>query len=128
METKQKNQAIPQQDITWLDTEAKEIQAQNNVGTTYEKLPSLKLSEGVITEIKIDFSKPFQKWNTTNAKGQPVVKAIIPVEHEGEKKIFWLSTRNPIYSDLVTLGRAGLTTVKITQTGSQAATRYIILK
>lgn len=128
METKQINQKIPEQTIKWLDEEAKELNTQNNAGTTYEKLPALKLSENVVAEIKIDFSKPFQKWNTTNTKGQPITKAILPVEHEGEKKIFWVNVRNPIYSELVTLGRAGFSTIKITQIGTQAATRYVILK
>jgi len=94
---------------------------------TYEKLPALKFEKDKLTEIEIDFSKPFEKYNTEN-NGKPITKAIIPCKHNGEKKIFWLNQKNPLFRKLIELGKKGLTKVKIIQTGAQAETRYSIIE
>lgn len=122
---KKQNTTIPEQTITWLDMEAKEI---NNTTTDYEKLPAVKFEENKMTEVKVDFGKPFQKYTTTNLKGQQVTKAIIPVECNGEKKIFWLNVKNPIYQEIILSGRAGFNNFKILQTGTMEKTKYIIVK
>lgn len=113
------------EDFAWLDDEIAANGA-NTIGN-YEKLPSLKLIENKITDIEIDFSKPFDKWNVTN-NGKEVTKAIISVKHDGEKKSFWLNVKNPIYKDIIRLGRAGKKKFRIMQTGTQATTKYILVE
>jgi len=123
---KQDKQELPySEDFAWLDNEI-EATGANNSGN-YEKLPSLKLVENKITNFEIDFSKPFDKWNTIN-NGKEVTKAIIPVKHEGERKSWWVNLKNPIYKDIIKLGKKGQTKFKIMQTGSQATTRYILVE
>jgi hypothetical protein len=108
---------------SWLEDEAKEFNTRNN----YEELPSLKLTPNVIAEVSIDFSKPFDKW-VGEANGKPVVKKIIPVTVAGTRLLWWLNVKNPVYKELITLGAAGQTTFKILQTGTQANTKYVLVK
>lgn len=115
---------MTEQTANWIDEETK-IMGSGFVG---EKLPALKLEQGKITTLTIDFTKPFETYHTTNVKGQEVVKAIIPVVHNKENKVFWLNKRNPLYRELLNEGKKGITTFKITQTGTQADTKYQILK
>jgi hypothetical protein len=119
METKEQNQTK-----LWIEQELK--QTQQNTPTTFDKLPPLKLEEGKITEIVIDVSKPFEKYNTDN-NGKPVTKAIIPVTHNGEKKTFWLNQKNPIYPQILARLKEGKTNFKIVQTGTQASTKYLLV-
>jgi hypothetical protein len=107
---------------TWREEEAKEITTRAN----YEELPSLKLQPNVITEIVIDFSKPFEKWTGNDAKGQPITKKIIPCSVNGVRMNFWLNVKNPIYAEIIKA--QGQTTFKILQTGTQAKTQYQIVK
>lgn len=111
-------------DLEWLNDEAKNTQQQTG---GFDKLPALKLEENKIAEIEIDFSTAFQKYNTENS-GKPVTKAIIPVTHEGIKKNFWCNIRNPLYHELIEAGRNGQQKFKILQTGTQANTKYILVK
>jgi hypothetical protein len=111
------NTEIKQTNLSWID---EELKTPNK--PTYEQMPSLKLQPNKITEIEIDFSSPFKKWIDKNAK---ITKAIIPVRTvAGEKMIFWLNTRNPLYHQLCEKGKTGQTKFKIVQTGTQADTRY----
>jgi hypothetical protein len=91
-------------------------------------LPSLKFEENHIVEIEIDFTTPFQKYTTTNHKGQPITKAIIPVKLGNEKQNWWLNTKNPIYREVVKLGKEGVRKFKVLQTGTQANTKYVLVK
>jgi len=113
-----------QTNISWLEDESKLIAT----GTNIERLPNLKLEENKISEVTIDFSKPFQTWNGQDAKGKDVAKAIIPVTHEGVKKHFWLNKKNPLYSALINEGKAGKTVFKILQTGNQQLTKYVLVQ
>jgi hypothetical protein len=81
-----------------------------------------------IYDIIIDISKPFEKYNTTNTKGQNITKAIIPILHNQEKKIWWLNTKNPTYKELLQEIRQGRTKFKVIQVGNQADTRYNIIR
>lgn len=93
-----------------------------------ERLPALKLEQGKITEIKVDFSRAFDKWRTTNNKGVEIVKAIIPVTIKGEKMIWWLNTKNPVYREILKEGKEENDTFKVIQIGSQADTKYQVVK
>jgi len=88
----------------------------------------LKLTENKIEVIEIDFSKPFETYNTTNQKGQNITKAIIPVLHNGTEKIFWLNKKNPLYREILQKGKEGARLFKILQTGSQASTKYVLIE
>jgi len=105
----------------WLEDESKELNTNTNFG---EKLPALKLEAGKIVEFTVDFSQPFNKW-IDNSNG--TVKKIIPVTHKGEKKNLWLNVKNPLYVQLIEAGKNGQTTFKVSTTGTQKETRYMIV-
>jgi len=107
----------------WLDEEAKQFTNQ----ATYEDLPSLKLQPNVIAEITIDFSKPFDEW-TGEQNGKTIKKKIIPVTLAGTRMVWWLNVKNPIYKDLIQAGKSGQTSFKVLQTGTQALTKYVLVK
>jgi len=107
----------------WLDAEAEQFKQQ----VTYEELPSLKLTPNVIADITIDFSKPFQEWVGEN-NGKTVTKKIIPIILQGQKMVWWLNIKNPIYKDIIHAGKAGTTSFKVLQTGTQQNTKYVIVK
>jgi len=104
----------------WLKKEAEKMKDEVFDG---ERLPALKLEENKIAELEIDFSKPFEVW--TSDEG--VIKKIIPVTFKGEKLVWWLNVKNPIYGQIVRKGLAGLTKVKVLQTGTQKNTKYTLI-
>lgn len=107
----------------WLGEEAKQLTEHKD----YEELPSLKLVPNVVTEITIDFSKPFEKWMGDN-NGKPVTKKIVPVTVNGTRMNWWLNIKNPVYTDIIKLGVVGQTVFKVLQTGTQANTKYVLVK
>ena len=111
----------------WIAEEKAELGTQTE--TVYEKLPALKLEENKVTEITIDLNEKFQTYDTTNMKGEPVKKAIIPVLHNGEKKNWWLNKKNPLYRNILDKA-AGKTTImiKVMQTGTKQNTKYILVE
>lgn len=118
METK-----IEEENINWIEEEEKQIGG-NRTTTEYEKKPYMKFEENKVTEIEVDFSKPFQKWQNE----KKVTSAIIPVVNEGISKTWFLNIKNPLYADIIHSGRAGINKLKILRTGQQEKTRYIIVK
>jgi hypothetical protein len=111
-------------EIDWLSEEAAQLSTTTSGG---ERLPSMKFEEDIINEIKIDFSTPFANWQDTSDPKKIVTKALIPITHEGEKKILWLNKANPLYGQLIVSGRDGKTFFSIKQEGNKQATRYIML-
>lgn len=107
----------------WLNDEAKKFIS----NTTYEELPSLKLQPNVVAELEIDFSKPFEQWVGEN-NGKPVTKKIIPVTLSGTRMVWWLNVKNPIYKEIIQAGMNNQTKIKVLQTGSQANTKYVLVK
>lgn len=105
----------------WLDEEIKAKGTTQN----YEQLPTLKLQPNKLTEIEVDFSKPFQKWTDPVNKN---IKAIIPIISNSTKMNFWLNTRNPLYGQILEQGKAGKNKFKILQTGSQKDTKYNLVE
>ena len=105
----------------WLKQEAETIKTPSE----FEKLPSLKLLPNVVAEFEIDFNKPFEKWEDPETN---TVKKIIPVIVNGQRMNWWLNTRNPIYAEIIKLGVAGQTKVKVMQTGTAKNTRYNLVK
>lgn len=116
-----------QEQLTWIEEEQNALGKQGEMN--FEKRPALKLQQNKITEVTIDFSKPFDKYTTTNMKGDNVIKAIIPVTSNGEKLNFWLNKKNPIYREILAEGKGKKeVALKIMQTGQQEKTRYVIVK
>lgn len=107
----------------WLEDEAKTLTKH----TDYEELPSLKLTPNVVTELVIDFSKPFDKWDGEN-NGKPVTKKIIPVSVNGTRMVWWLNVKNPVYRDVLSAGIRGDKSIKVLQTGTQQNTKYVVVK
>lgn len=112
------------QQTNWLTDELKNTALPT---TDYEKLETLKLESGKITRFTVDFSTPFKKWTDTQ-DGKTTVKAIIPVTHKDVKKNLWLNVKNPLYSQLCTLGSKGQKEFRVSTTGSQKETRYAIVE
>ena len=112
-----------EQQTNWLEDEAKNFKTT----ATYEELPSLKLTPNVIAEITIDFSKPFQEWVGEN-NGKTVTKKIVPITLAGQKMVWWLNIKNPIYKDIIHAGKDGITQFKVLQTGTQQNTKYVLVK
>lgn len=110
--------------MTWLDEEEKNLIKP----ITGERLPSLKLEQKKVTQITIDFSKPFEKWDG-DYQGKKITKAIIPCTVTGDatRYNFWLNKKNPLFAQLIRSGREGKTTFKIIATGTQTDTRYNIV-
>lgn len=109
-------------ETNWREEEAKQLAQHGD----YEELPSLKLTPNVVTEITIDFSKPFEKWVGQDTKGNPITKKIIPCSVNGTRMNFWLNVKNPLYSEIIKA--TGQTTFKILQTGTQQNTKYVLVK
>lgn len=116
----QKTEEVKDQE-NWL---AKEIEENKGQAFDGEKLPALKLEENKITEIEIDFSKPFDKWTADDG----VIKKIVPVTVNNEKFVWWVNVKNPIYSQILQKGEAGISKFKVLQTGTQQNTRYTIVE
>lgn len=106
----------------WLQEEAEQLKSNQFDG---EKLPAMIFEENKNVTFKVDFSEKFEQW-TDSTNGN--VKAIIPVEHKGEKKILWLNMKNPLYTQLVIKGLEGTTEFKVLQVGSKKDTRYVIVE
>ena len=107
---------------TWLNDE------ENNLKKPIEgeRHPSLKMMPNKLTEITIDYTNPFPKWEGEQ-DGKKLCKAIIPVTFNNERMNWWLNIKNPIYAQIIRQGRAGKTTYRIIATGSQATTRYTLV-
>ena len=115
-----------QKTLDWIDEEIEEIK--QNLLYQEDRLPALKLEPKKIFEIEIKVENRFQKWNGTDSKGNPLTKALIPVVHEGEDKIWWLNVKNPIYREIIEGIKNGKTKFKVIQTGTQAETRYELIQ
>jgi len=112
-----------QVDKNWLEAEAEELDKQTSF--TGEKLPSLQFEENKVIRFTVDFEVPFGAYDDTTNK---CVKAIIPVEQNGVKKILWLNKKNPLYKDLVHKGREGQREFVVIQTGNKASTKYSLVE
>lgn len=110
-----------QANLDWLAQEQAELDQNRAEHTT----PALTLEEGKITTFEVDFSKPFEKWIEPETG---VVKKIIPVKYNGEERVLWLNTRNPLYSQIITAGTNGQFIFKVMRTGVKNQTRYALVK
>ena len=109
----------------WLEAESSNLNQNTEFG---EKLPAFKFTEeNKVYEFDIDFSKPFPKW-TEEKGGKSVIKAIIPITYDGKKMVLWMNKKNPAYIVIVNGGKAGQTHFKFMRTGSQDATKYVVVK
>jgi hypothetical protein len=106
----------------WLDEEIKNI---SPAPAEYEKLEALKLETGKVFSFIVDFSKPFAKWEN---KANGIIKAIIPVEHKGVKKVLWLNVKNPLYREICERGKKGITKFNVSVSGSQKDTKYNLVE
>ena len=108
----------------WLDQEVANLELNKPNTETYPE--PLKLQENKITEIIVDFAKAFEK--KPNKMNSDVLQALIPVTVGNDKKMFWLSVKNPLYGQLCRAGKAGTTKFKILRVGTQKNTRYTIVE
>lgn len=115
---------MTEQQTNWLEAEAKLL----TTPTAYEELPNLKLTPNQITELDVDASKPFQEWNGEDAKGKPVKKKIILVSVNGTRMNWWLNVKNPVYREIVNALLLKQIHFKVLQTGTQANTKYVLVK
>jgi len=119
----EKPEQTEQPNKSWLDEEAEQFTDDRD----FEELPSLKLQPNEVTEIEIDFSEEFHKWQGEQG-GKTIVKKIIPILFGGIRMNWWLNVKNPIYKEIIDLGRTGQKVFKILQTGTQANTKYVLVK
>ena len=59
---------------------------------------------------------------------EEVTKAIIPCVFNGVVSTWWLNKKNPIYKDIIHLGKSGQDRIKVIQTGVQQNTKYVLVK
>ena len=107
----------------WLEDESEQFKNEHD----YEELPSLKLMPNVVTEIEVDFSEEFHKWQGEQG-GKTIVKKIVPITSGGVRLNWWLNVKNPIYREIINAGITGKKDFKILQTGTQANTKYVLVK
>lgn len=109
-------------EINWLQQEAEELKS-----TAFDenKAPALKLEENKITEMIVDFSKPFEVWKDPDTE---TIKKIIPVKVKEQDFVWWLNVKNPIYHQIVQKGVAGQKSFKVLQTGSKQNTKYTLVE
>ncbi len=107
----------------WLQQEVKDLES-NQPTISYPE--ALKLPEKKITEIEVDFTKPFEKKPNKLSPGK--IQAILPVKVLGVNKTFWLNVANPLYGQICKAGIAGTTKFKILRTGTGNDSRYTIVE
>jgi hypothetical protein len=110
------------ENTNWL---TKELEETKNTAFDTERAPALKLEENKIAELTIDFSKPFEVWKD---EATETIKKIIPVTHKGEKFVWWLNVKNPVYHQIVQKGVQGQTQFKVLQTGNKQTTKYALVE
>ncbi len=115
------NETIPM--TTWLEDEL----AEQETPKEYKEMPSLKLTPNEVTEITVDFSKPFEQWSGEQGN-KTIVKKIIPVTVNGVAMNWWLNVKNPIYREILQSGTNKINTIKVLQTGINADTKYVLVK
>ncbi len=123
-----KAKELSKEDLDWIDREVKNIEENSFDG---ERLPPFKPEENKTEEILVDISSEWQKWlDDTNG----TIKKMIPIGHQGEKKLFWLNVKNPLYAKILLLAQTANKDgkkeflVKILRTGQQQNTRYVIVE
>ena len=111
--------SIPSKD--WIKQELQDVGG----GFDGVRKPSLVLEENKITSFEIDLSEgPFPTYRGEEG----IVKKMIPVIHNGEKKTFWINVKNPVYRQLLKGLDSGKTSFKVTRIGSMNNTRYNLLE
>lgn len=108
---------------THLDWLQEEVNAMKATTTNTERLPTLKLESGRITKFTVIVDKPFEEYQDLE-KG--IVKKIIPVIQNNEKKNLWLNKKNPLYRQLADRILKGQTEFYVSTIGTQDQTRYEI--
>lgn len=118
MET-QKQTNIPE----WILKENEQLDQKTTF--TGERLPSLQFEENKIISFKVDITNPFGEYQD---KVHKCVKAMIPVESNGVRKMFWLNKSNPLYKDIIRKIKEGQVSFKVIQTGKDALTGYNLVE
>jgi len=110
------------ENTNWLNEEAETMKES---AFDEDRLPALKLEENKIADLVIDFTIPFDKWEDVDNN---TTKKIIPVTFKGEKLVWWLNVKNPIYGQIIMKGVEGQTKFKVLQTGSAKSTKYTLVE
>jgi len=123
----QENQTPENKEITlspdeWLKQEMGGIQSP----AEFESLPGLIFIENKTVDFEISKEDmPFKEWKDIVNK---VIKKIIPVTHNSEKKNLWLNTKNPLYKIILEKLLKGETKFKVLQTGNKGTTKYVLVE
>ena len=123
----------------WTETELEQTKSGNS---NIERLPYVKFVENQITVIRIDATKPFEKYTEVpKGNGQDdtrKVKAIIPcmakdtATQQWTRHNLWLNVRNPLYTEILRACKDAVdrssVQMSILQTGTQKNTKYVVVK
>ena len=113
---------MEQNQTNWMQQELAELEKEQ----PHQNLkPALKLEENKVYEIEVIQNMQWEKW-IEPATG--LVKKIIPIRYNGNDMVFFLSTKNPLYRDMVTRCSKGQLKFRIVRTGIAKATRYSIVE
>lgn len=114
----------PIAETSWMESEIANIDKKDAAESKFPE--SLKFVENKITEVEIDFSKPFEK--KPNKLNPGTIQVLIPVKQTGVIKTFWLNVANPLYVQILQAGLKGQKVFKILKTGTKKDTRYAIVE
>jgi len=109
--------------IEWLDAEIAQLDDSDKAQVEFD--PPIKMEENKLYEIELDYAKPWPQWQDQSTK---TIKKIIPIVCNGQKMVFFLNVKNPLYSELLKKGKAGQRKFKIIRIGQAKATRYKIVE
>ena len=115
---------MTEEQSNWLDLELNSLIEHNETATNFPE--SLKLIENKITEVEIDFTKPFEK--KPNKMNPNTKQVLIPCKVGDKSYTFWLNINNPLYGELLKQAKAGKSKFKILRTGKQKDTRYNLVE
>lgn len=112
---------------------SEELDNTRQTESDYEERPSLKLQEGIVTEIEVNLGLKPNEWVGEDDSGQPIKKAILPINQEENgtviKKYWWLNKRNPIYRQILEKGKDDPNPkIKVLRTGQRKNTKYVLVK
>lgn len=111
------------QPIEWIDAEIANLDEENKTQVEFD--PPIKMEENKLYEIEVNYNSPWPQWQDQATK---TIKKIIPIVCGGQKMVFFLNVKNPLYSELLKKGKAGQRKFKVIRIGQAKATRYKLVE
>lgn len=117
------NTTIP----NWLEEEQKGLPATTQFVNRTSILEFL--SEGKTVDLSFDLTKPFKTYpDQENKVTKKIIECVLHKEDGKIEDVVWfLNVKNPVYSEILTKLKSGITRLKIKQTGTGKKTRYEIV-